>query len=59
METTSQGDSGYIQLGMPLEEFRHRLGYPWPGEEALIAGPHERSTDGRMRHSYIHTPTED
>jgi hypothetical protein len=29
--TISTGESGYLQLGMPLEEFDVVFGYPWPG----------------------------
>jgi SAM-dependent methyltransferase len=36
MGTISQGDSGYIQLGMPLEDFDIVFGYPWPGEEDMM-----------------------
>jgi hypothetical protein len=34
--TISTGESGYLQLGMPLEEFDVVFGYPWPGEEGLM-----------------------
>jgi hypothetical protein len=34
--TISIGASGYLQMGMPLEEFDLVFGYPWPGEEALM-----------------------
>jgi len=34
--TISTGESGYLQMGMPLEEFDVVFGYPWPGEEALM-----------------------
>jgi hypothetical protein len=34
--TIGQGESGYLQLGMPLEEFDIVFGYPWSGEEAMM-----------------------
>lgn len=34
--TIGSGDSGYLQLGMPLEEFDVVFGYPWAGEEPIM-----------------------
>jgi hypothetical protein len=34
--TISQGESGYLELGMPLEEFDVVFGYPWAGEETMM-----------------------
>lgn len=34
--TISHGESGYLALGMPLEEFDVVFGYPWAGEEAMM-----------------------
>lgn len=54
--TISTGESGYLQLGMPLEEFDVVFGYPWPGEEALMLDlmrVHGRANATLL----IHTPT--
>lgn len=54
--TILEGESGYLQLGMPLEEFDVVFGYPWPGEEAMMLDlmrVHGRSDATLM----IHTPT--
>jgi hypothetical protein len=34
--TIATGESGYLQLGMPLEDFDVVFGYPWPGEEGMM-----------------------
>lgn len=34
--TVGEGLSGYLELGMPLDEFDLVYAYPWGGEEALI-----------------------
>ena len=34
--TLGQGDSGYIKLGRPLDEFDIVFAYPWDGEAAVI-----------------------
>ncbi|HUG39322.1 MAG TPA: hypothetical protein VMM12_02500 [Longimicrobiales bacterium] len=34
--TIGSGDSGYLQLGLPLEEFHLVFGYPWAGEEPMM-----------------------
>lgn len=34
--TIGYGDSGYLELGMPLEEFHLVFGYPWDGEEPMM-----------------------
>jgi len=34
--TIADGDSGYLQLGRPLEDFHVVFGYPWTGEEAMM-----------------------
>jgi hypothetical protein len=34
--TISTGESGYLKMGMPLEDFDVVFGYPWPGEEAMM-----------------------
>jgi len=34
--TIGHGESGYLQLGMPLEEFDVVFGYPWPGEAPMM-----------------------
>ena len=34
--TLGSGDSGYLQLGLPLEEFDVVFGYPWAGEEPIM-----------------------
>jgi hypothetical protein len=34
--TIGHGASGYLQLGMPLEDFDVVFGYPWPGEEPMM-----------------------
>ena len=34
--TIGHGDSGYLELGMPLEDFDVVFGYPWAGEEAMM-----------------------
>ncbi|TVR59535.1 MAG: class I SAM-dependent methyltransferase [Gemmatimonadales bacterium] len=34
--TIATGESGYLKMGMPLEEFDVIFGYPWPGEEGLM-----------------------
>jgi hypothetical protein len=35
-ETTGTGDSGYLQLGMALDDFDVVFGYPWAGEAAVM-----------------------
>lgn len=34
--TLGTGDSGYLQLGHPLEDFDIVFGYPWSGEEPIM-----------------------
>lgn len=34
--TIGDGESAYLQLGMPLEEFDVVFGYPWSGEEPMM-----------------------
>jgi len=34
--TIGSGDSGYLALGMPLEDFDLVFGYPWAGEEPMM-----------------------
>ena len=34
--TLATGDSGYLQLGHPLEDFDVVFGYPWSGEEPIM-----------------------
>lgn len=34
--TISDGPSGYLELGHPLEDFDVVFGYPWGGEEAVM-----------------------
>ena len=34
--TIGQGSSGYLELGLPLDEFDVVFGYPWPGEEPIM-----------------------
>lgn len=34
--TIVAGDSGYLELGMPLEDFHVVFAYPWTGEEAMM-----------------------
>jgi hypothetical protein len=34
--TVSEGPSGYLKLGRPLEDFDLVYGYPWGGEEGLM-----------------------
>lgn len=34
--TIADGPSGYLALGLPLEEFDVVFGYPWAGEEAVM-----------------------
>ncbi|MEX0893046.1 MAG: hypothetical protein WEB88_12835, partial [Gemmatimonadota bacterium] len=34
--TIGHGESGYLQLGMALEEFDVVFGYPWPGEAPMM-----------------------
>lgn len=34
--TIGSGDSGYLQLGMPLDRFDVVFGYPWAGEEPIM-----------------------
>lgn len=34
--TIGYGDSGYLELGMPLEDFDLVFGYPWAGEEPMM-----------------------
>lgn len=34
--TLGKGRSGYLELGIPLEEFDIVYGYPWDGEEAIM-----------------------
>lgn len=34
--TIGHGESGYLQLGMPLEEFDVVFAYPWAGEEPMM-----------------------
>ncbi len=34
--TVGVGESGYLKLGLPLEEFEVVYGYPWTGEESLM-----------------------
>ncbi|CAN5676581.1 hypothetical protein BH23GEM11_BH23GEM11_07150 [soil metagenome] len=34
--TIATGESGYLKMGMPLEDFDVVFGYPWPGEEAMM-----------------------
>lgn len=34
--TLGQGTSGYLQFGMPLEEFDIVYGYPWDGEAEIM-----------------------
>ena len=36
MATIGQAESGYGELGRPLEDFDVVYGYPWSGEEALM-----------------------
>jgi hypothetical protein len=54
--TISRGESGYLQMGMPLEDFDVVFGYPWPGEEALMLDL--MKVHGRANATLlIHTPT--
>jgi len=54
--TISTGESGYLQLGMPLEEFDVVFGYPWPGEEPMMLDL--MKVHGRANATLlIHTPT--
>ena len=34
--TVGVGESGYLKLGRPLEDFEVVYGYPWTGEESLM-----------------------
>jgi len=34
--TVGEGESGYLKLGRPLEDFEVVYGYPWTGEESLM-----------------------
>jgi hypothetical protein len=34
--TIGQGPSGYLELGIPLDEFDVVFGYPWPGEDVIM-----------------------
>lgn len=34
--TIGHGDSGYLQLGMPLDDFDVVFGYPWDGEKSMM-----------------------
>ena len=34
--TIGQGPSGYLELGMPLDEFHIVFAYPWSGEEPIM-----------------------
>ena len=34
--TIGHGESGYLELGMPLEDFDLVFGYPWAGEEPMM-----------------------
>lgn len=34
--TIAHGDSAYLELGMPLEEFDLVFGYPWAGEKGMM-----------------------
>lgn len=34
--TIGHGESGYLELGMPLEDFDLVFGYPWTGEEPMM-----------------------
>lgn len=36
MGTIGRGESGYLQLGLPLDEFDVVFAYPWAGEEAMM-----------------------
>lgn len=36
MGTIGRADSGYLELGRPLEEFDVVFGYPWAGEEPMM-----------------------
>jgi hypothetical protein len=35
-DTIGEGPSGYLELGIPLDEFDVVFGYPWPGEELVM-----------------------
>lgn len=43
MGTIEHGESGYLALGRPLEEFDIVFGYPWGGEEPLMKDVMQRS----------------
>jgi len=34
--TIEEGESGYLKMGRPVEDFDVVFGYPWPGEEPLM-----------------------
>ncbi len=54
--TISTGASGYLKMGMPLEDFDVVFGYPWPGEEDMMLDlmrVHGRADAILL----IHTPT--
>jgi hypothetical protein len=34
--TIGEGPSGYLELGIPLDDFDVVFGYPWPGEELVM-----------------------
>ena len=36
MGTIGEGESGYLLLGRPLDDFDLVFGYPWPGEEPVM-----------------------
>jgi hypothetical protein len=36
MGTIGAGESGYMKLGIPLDEFDVVYGFPWPGEEGIM-----------------------
>ncbi len=48
--TVGEGPSGYLDLGMPLDEFDLVYAYPWSGEEAMMLDLFRAhgSSDGRL-----------